>query len=112
MCIRDRPTAEAVSKSEYTNSGLNANSFWYWWLADAYASYSCNVRSVDSSGTLGDYDACGGHGGVRPLCNLSSSILVSDTPDSDGAYTVSYTHLSRGQKLKTCPLCWEKNRGL
>ena len=54
------PTAEAVSKSEYTNSSLNVNSPWWWWLADAYASSSCSVRSVHSSGAMGWYYAYDG----------------------------------------------------
>lgn len=82
-----KPTAEAVSKSEYTSSSLNANSPWWYWLRDAYASNSCRVRGVYSSGALDHYDAYYGIG-VRPLCNLSSGILVSDSPDSDGAYTI------------------------
>lgn len=82
------PTAEAVSKSEYTSSSLSASKPWWWWLADAYASYSYNVRYVSSSGALSYNCAYSGHYGVRPLCNLSSSILVSDTADSDGAYTI------------------------
>lgn len=82
------PTAECVSKSEYTSSSLNANSPWWWWLADAYASYSYFVRDVTSSGAMNWDFAYIGSSGVRPLCNLSSSILVSDNPDSDGAYTI------------------------
>jgi hypothetical protein len=83
-----KPTAECVSKSDYTNSSFNANSFWYWWLADAYASLSYNVRYVYSSGELRNNGAYRGGRGARPLCNLKSEILVSDTPDSDGAYTI------------------------
>ena len=83
-----KPTAEAVSKSEYQTSSLNANSFWYWWLADAYASRSGDVRYVNSSGAPSWYSACNGLRGVRPLCNLKSEILVSDSPDSDGAYSI------------------------
>lgn len=82
------PTAECVSKSEYTSTNLATSKAWYWWLADAYASYSYSVRYVHSSGALNGYSAYYGRGGVRPLCNLSSSILVSDTADSDGAYTI------------------------
>jgi len=62
-----KPTAEAVSKSEYTNSSLNANSPWYWWLADAYASNSYYVRRVNSSGALNWNNAYNGNRGVRPL---------------------------------------------
>ena len=82
------PTAECVSKSEYTSTSLATSKAWYWWLADAYASRSYYVRYVDSSGALRNRYACRGNFGVRPLCNLSSSILVSDTADSDGAYTI------------------------
>lgn len=82
------PTAECVSKSEYTNTNFATSKAWYWWLAGAYASDSYGVRDVDSSGALNYSRAYRGRSGVRPLCNLSSSILVSDTADSDGAYTI------------------------
>lgn len=98
-----KPTAEAVSKSEYTNSSLNANSPWYWWLADAYASYSCNVRYVYSSGALYWLHACDGYGGVRPLCNIKSDILVSDNPDSDGAYTIIWNRAPSAPSTITVP---------
>ena len=98
-----KPTAEAVSKSEYTNSSLNANSPWYWWLADAYASSSCYVRSVDSSGALSWSHAYRGYGGVRPLCNIKSDILVSDNPDSDGAYTIIWNRAPSAPSTITVP---------
>ena len=98
-----KPTAEAVSKSEYTNSGLNANSPWYWWLADAYASDSYYVRYVDSSGALNWSTACDGIGGVRPLCNIKSDILVSDNPDSDGAYTIIWNRAPSAPSTITVP---------
>lgn len=82
------PTAECVSKSEYTNSSFSTSAAWWWWLADAYASYSYIVGYVYSDGTLDWYNAYYGNNGVRPLCNIQSSILVSDTADSDGAYTI------------------------
>lgn len=98
-----KPTAEAVSKSEYTNSSLNANSPWYWWLADAYASDSCDVRGVNSSGAL-DWDiAYYGGRGVRPLCNIKSDILVSDNPDSDGAYTIIWNRAPSAPSTITVP---------
>lgn len=98
-----KPTAEAVSKSEYTNSSLNANSPWYWWLADAYASYSYYVRHVGSSGALGWSHAYGGDWGVRPLCNIKSDILVSDNPDSDGAYTIIWNRAPSAPSTITVP---------
>jgi hypothetical protein len=78
------PTAKAVSNGGNGTVG----SGWYWWLRTPYASFSYSARYVYSDGTLYGGIACDGNRGVRPLCNLSSSILVSDTPDSDGAYTI------------------------
>lgn len=82
-----RPTAQAVSNSEYTNSSLSASQPWWYWLR-SYASNSDDVRRVNSDGALATYYAYIGRNGVRPALNLSSSILVSDSPDSDGAYTI------------------------
>lgn len=82
------PTAQCVSNSEYTNSNFSTSKGWYWWLRTPYSSYACRVRYVHSDGSLYYYFACGGLIGVRPLCNLKSSILVSDSPNSDGNYTV------------------------
>lgn len=78
------PTAKAVSNGGNGTVG----SGWYWWLRTPYASSSYSARLVLSDGTLNFSDAYNGSRGVRPLCNLSSSILVSDTTDSDGAYTI------------------------
>lgn len=83
------PTAQAVTNSTYKDAtNLVDTKPWYWWLRTPYASNSNNVRSVNSDGSLSDDGAFYGNNGVRPLCNLQSTILVSDTVDADGAYTV------------------------
>lgn len=84
------PTAEAVSKSNYTSSSLNASSPWYYWLRTPCASDSYNVRRVNFDGSLNNGSAYYGNYGVRPLCNLKSEILVSNSTDSDGAYTIEW----------------------
>lgn len=72
--------------------GIIPNVDGWWWTCTAYSTksngYSYRARGVNSDGTLDYGNAYYGNGGVRPLCALSSSILVSDTPDSDGAYTI------------------------
>lgn len=85
-----RPTAQAVANSEYTSGSLSASQPWWYWLRSPSASNSYGVRVVYSGGALtGDgHGAYNGGSGVRPALNLSSSILVSDSPDSDGAYTI------------------------
>ena len=63
---------------------------WCWTLTPwtCNPSNSCGVRYVNSSGAMNWNYAYGGDWGARPLCNLKSEILVSDNPDSDGAYTI------------------------
>lgn len=82
-------TAECVANSNY-NSNPAANAAWYYWLRDAYAGSANGARRVNTDGTLNGNDAYNGHRGLRPACNLSSDLLVSDSTDSDGCYTVIY----------------------
>lgn len=82
------PTAEAVSRSEYSDSNLAASKPWYWWLRTPNAGYSYNARCVYTDGTLCNYYAYLGNYGVRPACVVPSSLFVSDTADEDGAYTI------------------------
>ena len=80
------PTAECVKNSTYTNTSLNTSAAWYYWLRTPYSGNSYDVRNVYSSGALGGNNAYSGRGGVRPLCNLNSSILVSDSTNAKGNY--------------------------
>ena len=66
--------------------GGTAGSAWYWWLRTPYSSDSYGVRGVGSGGSLGSSSAYRGAGGVRPLCNLKSDTLVSDSVDDEGCY--------------------------
>jgi hypothetical protein len=84
------PTAEAVSRSEYTSSNLNASSPWYWWLRTPNAGLSDGARNVRTDGTLGSYDAYNGGRGVRPALELPLTVMVSDSPDTDGAYIIQW----------------------
>lgn len=89
---RAMPTAQAVSNSEYQTSSLSASQYWWWWLRSPYSSSAYGVRCVSSGGSLRDYNAYIGYVGVRPALNLSSDILVSDTPDSAGYYTIVWNN--------------------
>lgn len=80
------PTAQCVSNTNYTNSSFNTSSAWYYWLRTPYSGYSYSVRNVNSSGALNFNYAYYGYRGVRPLCNLKSDILVSDTTNERGNY--------------------------
>ncbi len=95
------PTAEAVSRSEYTDSDLNASSPWYWWLRTPYAGDSYSARFVNTDGALSGNNAYSGRGGVRPALELASSILVSDSADTDGAYILIWGPTINLKNLKT-----------
>lgn len=84
------PTAEAVSKSTYTNSSLSATQPWYYWLLTPNAGYAYNVRNVNSGGSLFNNHAWNGYNGVRPALFLAPDTLVSDTTDTDGAYIIQW----------------------
>ena len=80
------PTAEAVAKSEYQSSSLSATQPWWWWLLTPYAGNAGAARGVGTDGSLSNYYAYYGTGGVRPALFLAPGTLVSDTTDTDGAY--------------------------
>lgn len=81
-------TAEGIADSDDSSKPANNNTGWYWWLRTPNASYSRYARRVNSDGTLDSDSAYIGACAARPLCNLNSSILVSDTMDGDGCYTI------------------------
>lgn len=98
------PTAQCVNNADgYTNSGFATSKGWYWWLRTPNSSDANIFRSVYSDGSLKHNHACYGNGGVRPLCNLKSSILVSDSPNSDGNYTVIYNSAPSAPPSITAP---------
>ena len=82
------PTKEAIDNNTY--SGPSTGSAWYWWMRTPSTSDSSYVRCVGSSGDWDYYTARLGSGGLRPLCNLKSEILVSDDKNSDGVYTLEF----------------------
>jgi hypothetical protein len=84
------PTADAVTNSDYAASNFNADSSWYYWLRTPYVSHSATAYFIDIIGGLYSHYAYDGVGAVRPVCNLVSSFLVSDLPDSDGCYTLLF----------------------
>lgn len=98
------PTAECVSNSDgYSNSSFNTSSGWYWWLRTPYSSNASVVRYVNSDGTSNNSSAYDGGRGVRPLCNLKSSILVSDSPNTSGNYEIIYNAAPSAPPSITAP---------
>ena len=84
-------TQAAITNSLSNSKPANTSAGWYWWLRTPYSTISHHVRLVNAPGTLNNNFAYYGNYGLRPLCNLKSGILVSDTVDSDGCYQTIFT---------------------
>lgn len=95
-------TADCVANSNYSSNPA-ANAAWYYWLRDAYAGSAYNARRVRTDGALAGYNACYGDNGLRPACNLSSDLLISDSTDADGCYTVIYNQAPTAPGSITVP---------
>lgn len=86
----------------------------WWWTATPYSGlddYNSYVRGVNSGGSSNSDDAYYGYGGVRPALNLSSGILVSDSADSDGAYTIVWNQAPTTPPSITVPETIRSGKG-
>ena len=95
-------TASCVANSNYS-SNPGSGAAWYYWLRDAYAGSANNACRVHTDGTLNRSCAYYGDLGLRPACNLSSDLLISDSVDSDGCYTVIYNQAPTAPSSITVP---------
>lgn len=59
-----------------------------WWLRSPYSSNNGNAYYVYTDGSVNYYNVYYGNGCARPALALSSEILVSDSADSSGCYTI------------------------
>lgn len=93
----DRCKIALISDAQYRRFRKiipNANN--WWWTITPFSTakngYSRLARIVDTSGALDLSDAWSGSTGVRPLCNLKSSIMVSFDPEEATNHTESEGH--------------------
>ena len=94
------PTSGCVSSSPIKNSYFGTSKPWYYWLRDAIGISdnknqdirlrACQNCVVDLDGLKYKGDSHGGGIGIRPMCNVSSSIKVSDSPNGLGVYSVEW----------------------
>lgn len=93
----DRCKIALISDAQYRRFRKiihNANN--WWWTITPFSTakngYSRTARFVSTSGALNSDDAWRGDYGVRPLCNLKSSIMVSFDPEEATNRTESEGH--------------------
>jgi len=81
-------TQQAFTNSRSSSKPSTVETAWPWWLRTPGSAYSYSSRRVYADGALFSDGAYAGTDGVRPALNLSSGILLSDSTDADGCYTV------------------------
>ena len=59
-----------------------------WWLRSPYSSNRGGACNVNTDGCVNLDGVCNGNNCARPALALSSEILVSDSADSSGCYTI------------------------
>ena len=60
----------------------------YWWLRSPYSGDGNDAYYVGTDGSVTYNSVCNGNDCARPALALSSEILVSDSADSSGCYTI------------------------
>lgn len=60
-----------------------------WWLRSPNSSNNNNAYYVNTDGSVSNYRVSSGSNCARPALALSSEILVSDSADSSGCYTIA-----------------------
>ena len=78
------------TKSAYKPSAETSS--WYWWTRTSRHETSYYTYTISKDGNQGMTKACSGEIGVRPAMNLSSTLSISDTTDSDGYYTAIFNY--------------------
>lgn len=83
--------------TKFSYFGSNANRIAYhdetttavrWWLRSSHSGNNDRACTVNTDGGVDLYDAYTARNCARPALALSSEILVSDSPDSSGCYTI------------------------
>ena len=75
--------ANRIAYQDETTTAVN------WWLRSPYSSYDSHAYYVGTDGSVGNGGVCNGGNCARPALALSSEILVSDSADSSGCYTIA-----------------------
>lgn len=75
--------ANRIAYQDETTTAVN------WWLRSPDSSSSIIAYCVRTDGSVSNYDVYYGNRGARPALALSSEILVSDSADSSGCYTIA-----------------------
>ena len=80
-------TTQATNYSLFTSKPATTSGEWYWWLRTPRSTDPNSTYAIQPRGEASYYNSYDGNYGIRPALNLSSTVRVSGTTDSDGCYT-------------------------
>lgn len=83
-------TQQVIDNSLSTSKPSAIDVSWMWRLRTPNATSPSEARYVMQSGPIETTRVAYGHHGLRPVCNLPSTLSASDTTDTDGCYTLTY----------------------
>ena len=83
-------TQKCIDNADSVSRPSSISAAWRVWLRTPSSGHSYNVRGVYTGGSLDGHNACYGCVGVAPAYAVLSSLSVSDSPDSDGAYVIQW----------------------
>lgn len=83
-------SSQAYNTTPSTSKPSGLSVAWLWWLRSNDRTSSHCPLYIKADGTWGVKYAIDGGVGVRPALNLSSALMVSNTSDSEGCYTLMW----------------------
>ena len=98
------PTAQAVDNSGVWTTHSPHNTVNWWTRTQSYSAWGV-VHIIDISGQVNSSggDVYRGNYGFRPAMNLSTTLSISDTTDSDGCYTAVWNSAPPAPTTLTVP---------
>ena len=95
------PTQQVVSYTSVSSyKPTDTSSAFVYWTRNGEA---YNVKRITASGAADEHNPYLSFVGVRPCANVSDTVIISDTVDNDGCYTIS---------LNNAPIISEANSDL
>lgn len=102
-------TNQVYTYSKATNKPIVGNAL-KWWTRTPSASSTMSVREVSNYGAIANDSASIWLYGIRPALNLSSTLAVSDTTDSDGCYTLIWNRPPNTPTITAPDVIYESQR--
>lgn len=96
-------TSQAYNNTRSSSKPIRVDDGWYWWVRSTYYTSKDSPNCADTDGDIVSRRAWDGTVGVRPACNLLSSLSVSETVDGDGCYTMVWNSAPSAPTILNVP---------